>query len=71
MKEVQDLPEEGQFVVVWEYNNKIWSGTFKWKNENLFIYLDGFLDSFFVVAKIDDLFWFYDENCQKKFFVIE
>lgn len=23
-------PTTGQFVVVWEYDNQIWSGTYKW-----------------------------------------
>ena len=28
MKTLHDIPESGQFVLVWEYNNKIWSGVF-------------------------------------------
>lgn len=28
MNIVDEMPEEGQFVAVWEYNGEIWSDTF-------------------------------------------
>ena len=31
-------PKTGQFSVVWEYDHRIWSGTYKWVNANLYIY---------------------------------
>lgn len=30
MKQVKDMPQEGQFVGVWEYKGNIWSNTYKW-----------------------------------------
>ena len=26
-----DLPKEGQFVIIWKYNNEIWSDVYRWK----------------------------------------
>jgi hypothetical protein len=28
MRELSEMPEEGQFVVVWEFGGRIWSDTF-------------------------------------------
>lgn len=36
------MPTEGQFIAIWEYDNKIWSGTFKWIGEKLFEYQEYF-----------------------------
>lgn len=35
MKQVNEMPTEGQFVAMWEYNNKIWSDTFRWVDGSL------------------------------------
>lgn len=29
LKEVEKQPEEGQFVVVWEFGGRVWSGVFR------------------------------------------
>ena len=28
MREVSEIPEEGQFVAMWEYDNRIWCDTY-------------------------------------------
>jgi len=33
-----NCPTSGQFVVIWEYDNKIWSDTYKRVGNNLYIY---------------------------------
>ena len=35
MRELSEMPEEGQFVAVWEYNGKIWSDTYYWEDDKL------------------------------------
>ena len=41
MKQVQEMPKEGQFVAVYSGGTKeIWSDTFKWKEGKLLIYRD-------------------------------
>ena len=70
MKEVQDLPEEGQFVVVWEYNNKIWSDTFKREGEIILNY-NGVEDKFEEESGLEDWSWYSDDRSNKKIFVTE
>lgn len=33
MKQISEIPTNGQFVAVWVYNGHPWSGTFKINNE--------------------------------------
>jgi len=33
-----NCPKDGQFVAVWEHDNKIWAGTYKWKELDLYEY---------------------------------
>ena len=40
-----DCPRNGQFVVIWEYDNEVWSNTYKWKGDTICVYKqqdDGF-----------------------------
>jgi hypothetical protein len=30
------MPQKGQFIIVWIYNNKLWSDTVMWKDRMLF-----------------------------------
>lgn len=71
MKEVKDYPKEGQFVAIWEYDNKIWAEEFKWKNGVLRTYNEK--EEKFSGKKVRPIEypWGYDEYCKKKFFVIK
>lgn len=40
MKQLKEMPEEGQFTAHWTYDNTIWSGTFKWEDDVLHEYSD-------------------------------
>jgi hypothetical protein len=35
MQQLNEMPKEGQFVVVWEYHSKIWCDTLKWVDGEL------------------------------------
>lgn len=62
MKQVDEMPKQGQFVAVWEYNGKMWSETYKWENEILYIYSsskDGW--------RINDIF--FSETIKRKFYI--
>ncbi|AFQ97164.1 putative phage protein [Aeromonas phage Aes508] len=32
MKRVNEMPKNGQFVVVWVYDGKLWSETWRWND---------------------------------------
>lgn len=32
MKHVNEMPKNGQFVVVWVYDGKLWSETWRWND---------------------------------------
>lgn len=40
MKHVNEMPKNGQFVVVWAYDGKIWSETWRWNDGVVEILLD-------------------------------
>ena len=40
MTPVNTMPEEGQFVAMWIYDNKIWSNTYKWIRDKIFFYCE-------------------------------
>lgn len=40
MKQVNAMPENGQFVVMWVFNNKLWASTFKTEEGILYEYND-------------------------------
>lgn len=35
MKEVTEMPTDGQFVAVYSYSSEVWSGTYKWDDDLL------------------------------------
>lgn len=41
MKQVKKIPQEGQFVAIWEYKGKLWSSTYKWQDGVLLAYSAG------------------------------
>lgn len=53
MKMIKEMPKEGQFIVIWEYNNKLWSETYEWENNELYHY-DSIEDEYII---INDLFF--------------
>ncbi len=40
MKQVPEMPVNGQFVAIWEFRGQIWSDTFKYIDGNLYCYVD-------------------------------
>lgn len=40
MKHVNEMPKNGQFVVVWVYDGKLWSETWRWNNGVVEILMD-------------------------------
>ena len=39
MKQVDEMPKDGQFVAVWSgFDGRIWSDTLKWKNGSIYSY---------------------------------
>jgi len=49
MRITSDIPKEGQFIVIWEYNLDLWSDTVKYVDGELKIYsaeTDEFEDSY-------------------------
>lgn len=40
MKQVAAMPEEGQFVVVWQNKHGVWSETLEWEGSTLYVYKD-------------------------------
>ena len=41
MKQVKEMPHDGQFVAIWEYNGKLWSSVHKWEDGVLLAYSAG------------------------------
>ena len=40
MKHVNEMPKNGQFVVVWVYGGKLWSETWRWNKGVVEILMD-------------------------------
>lgn len=38
MNKVNEMPESGQFVMTWKYNDLPWSQTMRWVDGVLFVY---------------------------------
>lgn len=53
MKKLTKMPTDGQFVAVWEYDGKIWSDVFKFKNGRLY-QQDNITDRFTVLHNNND-----------------
>ncbi len=50
MKTLDSMPTTGQFVAVYEYNNEVWSSTYKWEDGKLLTYNEK-PDEFFLDLK--------------------
>lgn len=40
IKQVQERPEEGQYVAIWSYGGKIWSNAFREENGRRMMYYE-------------------------------
>lgn len=40
MKHVNEMPKNGQFVVIWVYDGKLWSETWRWNGAVVEILID-------------------------------
>lgn len=72
MKEVNEMPKEGQFVAVHTYNGNVWSGTYLWDDEGLITEYSLYKDEFEPVGgggDCDALPWVFNEGTYPKFFV--
>lgn len=72
MKEVNEMPKEGQFVAVYSYNGNVWSGTYEWDDDGLITEYCLSDDEFWLVGGMGDTFslpWVCNENTKPKFFV--
>lgn len=38
MKQVKEMPQEGQFVAIWEHEGGLWSCVYQWQHGELFAY---------------------------------
>lgn len=73
MKQVNKMPESGQFVAVYSYNNKVWSGTYLWDDDFLITEYMAGVDEFEPVGGSGDtrcLPWVCNMNTNPKFFVV-
>jgi len=52
----KELPETGQFVLVWDYDGKVWSDTFKWCDSHLLHYA-GYSDGWGQAVEDMDVGW--------------
>ena len=41
IEKVDEMPTKGQFTAVWIFNNKVWSETYLWVENQLFEYNQG------------------------------
>ena len=67
MKEVPEMPTEGQFVVMWIYKGNIWSDTYRWIGDNVFQYVDE-NDDFTYPIGIGGASW-DDLELERRFFI--
>lgn len=71
MKEVNEMPTEGQFVAVYTYNGNVWSGTYAWDADIIteyFLYSDDF-EPICGTGEYRYLPWICNEGTYPKFFV--
>jgi len=54
MREVKNRPTSGQFVAVWQYNDKIWSDTYCYRKNELCMWNET-KDDFFLIPTSDAL----------------
>lgn len=65
MKQVNEMPTEGQFVAVYKFNDNVWSGVYKYEHGELYEY-DTMGDSW---EKTDIYFTGSSAFSELKFFV--
>lgn len=73
MKQLTAMPEDGQFVAVYEYNDQVWSGIYLWDDDGLITEYSDFEDGFYPVGGMGDtgsLPWIYNQGIEPKFFVV-
>lgn len=58
MQMTTERPKSGEFIAVWEYGDSIWSDTYHWKGDQLYVY-DSSEDDWVDVT----LEWFEKQNC--------
>lgn len=73
MKELKEMPTNGQFVAIYTYNGEIWSGSYLWDDEGLiteyclheneFVHVGGMGD-------IHSLPWVCNKYTNPRFFVV-
>lgn len=65
MIEVLEAPKSGQFVAMWTYNGKIWSGTYQYINGELYKYddeCDEFKETYDDLCRPNDCMCFFIAN---------
>ena len=64
----RDLPDAcpttGQFAVVWEFNRRVWAGTFKWIGSNLHRYIPE-SDTYLIIPSGGRFPWMNSSNKAK------
>lgn len=65
MKQVNEMPAEGQFVAVWMFGDAVWSGIFENKDGVLFEYMNDADDSWEATGD----YFNGDKFTEQKFFV--
>ena len=73
MKQRKNMPKEGQFVAVYEYNGQVWCGTYLWDDDFLITEYCLYNDDFEPVGGSGDensLPWVCNSNTNPKFFII-
>ena len=67
-----NCPTTGQFVAVWEHNNKIWAHTYKWLENDLYVYdkdkISG-MGTFMVIPFHGTYPWMSNPECIVKFYI--
>lgn len=62
-------PTTGQFVVIWEYGNKVWSGTYRWGIQNKLYEYSKFNDNYNLIGEDAGLVWMDKNNLIAKFYI--
>lgn len=74
MKELKEMPTEGQFVAVYEYNGDIWSGAYQWDEDGCVTEYCLYDDEFVPVGGMGDISslpWFCNRNIETVFYVAD
>ena len=68
LKEVSEIPEEGQFVVVWQHNDKIWSCTYKKIGHKLYLY-SKHIDNWIRIDYCNTEYWQQNSFRERRVFI--